>query len=167
MTNPGNKTLSAVAATSVAAVGAALVSQHQFGMLPCPWCVLQRAIFLAIALVCVLALAARRGALRLGLSILAALLALSGIAASLWQHFVAAQDAFSCDLSLAEKIISALRLDRLAPAMLAPQTTCADGAAKLLGIPYEFWSLALFAAIAVALVTAVMAPLRRNASRLA
>ena len=39
------------------------------------------------------------------------LLALSGIAAALWQHFVAAKSA-SCNLTLADKIISGLRLDR-------------------------------------------------------
>ena len=40
-----------IAGFSVAAVAAALVTQHGFDMQPCPWCVLQRLIFLAIALV--------------------------------------------------------------------------------------------------------------------
>ena len=34
----------------VAAVGAALITQHGLDMQPCPWCVLQRVIFLGIAL---------------------------------------------------------------------------------------------------------------------
>ncbi len=42
--------LAGVAAAGVAAVGAALVTQHVYGMQPCPWCVLQRAIFLAISI---------------------------------------------------------------------------------------------------------------------
>jgi hypothetical protein len=39
----------AIALVALAAVGAALVSQHRFGMEPCPWCVLQRLIFVGIA----------------------------------------------------------------------------------------------------------------------
>lgn len=39
-----------IAGASLAAIGAALVSQHVFDMQPCPWCVLQRAVFAAMAL---------------------------------------------------------------------------------------------------------------------
>ena len=42
--------LGAGAFASLAALGAALVSQHVFGMDPCPWCVLQRLIFAVIAI---------------------------------------------------------------------------------------------------------------------
>ena len=42
-----------IAGASLAAIGAALVSQHVFDMQPCPWCVLQRAVFAALALVAV------------------------------------------------------------------------------------------------------------------
>ena len=38
-----------VAGVALAGVGAALVSQHVFDMQPCPWCVLQRLIFVVIA----------------------------------------------------------------------------------------------------------------------
>jgi disulfide bond formation protein DsbB len=59
--------LLAIAALSVAGVAAALVSQHVFDMPPCPWCVLQRAVYLAIAALCLIGAAlpvplARRGA---------------------------------------------------------------------------------------------------------
>ena len=40
--------LAATAAISVAAVGGALVSQHVYDIMPCPWCVLQRLIFVLI-----------------------------------------------------------------------------------------------------------------------
>jgi disulfide bond formation protein DsbB len=39
----------AAAALSLGVVAAALVTQHVLGMLPCPWCVLQRLIFVVIA----------------------------------------------------------------------------------------------------------------------
>jgi disulfide bond formation protein DsbB len=154
-----------IAMSCVSAVAAALVSQHYFDMPPCPWCVLQRAIFLMIAFVCVLALIGRRQMLRLGFCALALLLSMSGIAAALWQHFGAATS-FSCGLSLAEKIISGFGLDRLAPALMAPQTSCADGAVDLLGVPYEFWSLALYLVITGALSMMVVVLLRPSANRI-
>ena len=77
--------LVAGAVIGIAAVGAALVSQHVFGMEPCPWCILQRLIFLAIALACLIGLAVRQFG-----AALVMLLSLCGIAAALWQHFKAA-----------------------------------------------------------------------------
>jgi protein dithiol:quinone oxidoreductase len=145
----------------VTAVGAALVSQHVFDMQPCPWCVLQRVIFLAIALACLLGLA-WRGLFgrRVGAS-LAMLLALCGIAAALWQHFQAAASA-SCNLTFADKIVSRwLGLDQLLPNVFEPRASCADAAVSLLGVPYDFWSLALFALIALALTRVLLDRRRR------
>jgi len=141
-----------VALACLAAVGAALVSQHRYDMQPCPWCVLQRVIFLAIAAVCVLGLLWRGAAGRVLAGALGLLLALSGIAAALWQHFQAAASA-SCNLTLADKIVSGwLGLDSLLPDVFAARASCADAAADLLGIPYDFWSLALFVLLAIALL---------------
>jgi disulfide bond formation protein DsbB len=52
-------------------VGGALVSQHVFDMQPCPWCVLQRLIFVAIALVCLVGAAIPVLAGRVGAAALA------------------------------------------------------------------------------------------------
>ena len=128
-----------IAALSLGAVGLALATQHLLGMEPCPWCILQRLIFVAIALAALLGLVLGRwfaGGLVLALS-------LAGIAAALWQHFVAAASD-SCNLTLAEKIISGLGLDGSLPEIFQPRASCADAAVKLLGLPYEFWSLGLF-----------------------
>ena len=139
---------SGIALVCVAAVGAALVSQHVFNMQPCPWCALQRLILLAIAAVCLLAGAVGRSGRRIGVAV-ALLLALSGVAAALWQHFKAAASV-SCNLTLADKILSSLQLDRLLPGVFEPRASCADAAVNLLGVPYDFWSLALFVLVALA-----------------
>ena len=128
-----------IAGLSLGAVGIALVTQHLMGMEPCPWCILQRLIFVAIALAALLGLLL--GRVLAGLLVLA--LSACGIAAALWQHFVAAASD-SCNLTLAEKIISGLGLDGSLPEIFQPRASCADAAVKLLGVPYEFWSLALF-----------------------
>ena len=65
------------------------------------------------------------------------------MAAALWQHFVAAVSS-SCNLTLADRIVSGLRLDGLLPEVFEARASCADATVQLLGLPYEFWSLGLF-----------------------
>ncbi len=133
----------AAAVVPPAAVAVALVTQHVFGMQPCPWCVLQRLIFVSIALAALAALLMRSALVRRALAAVMAVLAASGIAAALWQHFVAAQSA-SCNLTLADRIVGATGLDAALPQVFAAYASCADAAATLLGVPYEFYSLTLF-----------------------
>jgi protein dithiol:quinone oxidoreductase len=132
-----------VVALSLGGVAAALWTQHALGMEPCPWCVLQRLIFVLIALVALPGVAWRRAVVQQTAAGLVLALGLSGIAAALWQHLVAAASD-SCKRTLAEKIISGLGLDGSLPEVFQPRASCADAAVKLLGLPYEFWSLMLF-----------------------
>ncbi len=132
----------------LAAVGAALVSQHVFDMQPCAWCVLQRVVFLAVAGVSLPALLLRGARARRVLGTTGLLLAGAGMAAALWQHFVSAASA-SCKLTLADRIVGGLGLDGLWPEVFAAYASCADAAVKLLGVSYEFYSLALFALLAL------------------
>jgi disulfide bond formation protein DsbB len=132
-----------VVVLSLGAVAAALWTQHALGMEPCPWCVLQRLIFVVMALVALPGLVWRRAFVQQVAALLVLGLGLSGIAAALWQHFVAAASD-SCKLTLAERIISGLGLDGSLPEIFQPRASCADAAVKLLGLPYEFWSLMLF-----------------------
>lgn len=141
-----DRRLGAIAIACLVAVGAALVSQHRFGMQPCPWCILQRVIFLAIAAACVIGLVWRSASGRALAGALAFVLALAGVAAALWQHFYAAVSA-SCNQTLADKIVNGLGLDALVPDVFAARASCADSAVILFGISYELWSLALFALI--------------------
>jgi protein dithiol:quinone oxidoreductase len=140
---PG-RLLPVIALLAVAAVGAALVSQHVFRMEPCPWCILQRVIFLAIAIVCGVGFFAPRAA---GVGV--AVLALCGVAAALWQHFQAAASS-SCAMTLADRVVGAMKLDSLWPDVFLARASCAEAAASLLGVPYDFWSLALFVLLGAA-----------------
>ena len=135
----------------IAALGAAWVSQHLFGMQPCPWCVLQRAIFGLMALQSLAAwwLLKRPWALT-AMSLTGLVTALGGAKAAHWQHFVATQQ--SCVMTLADHIISFLALDALWPSMFSATASCAEAAVDLFGLPYEFWSLGLFLLLAAAWV---------------
>ena len=130
----------------LAAVAVALVTQHLFDMQPCPWCVLQRVVFVAIALAALPGLLVNKAAVRRASAAAVLTLSLSGAAAALWQHFVAASSV-SCKLTLADRIVGGLGLDGLAPQVFAAYASCADAAVKMAGISYEFYSLALFIAL--------------------
>ncbi|MBN8486301.1 MAG: disulfide bond formation protein B [Burkholderiales bacterium] len=135
-----------------ASVGLALLSQYRFDMPPCPWCSLQRLIFLLLGAVALLG--AVVAPLRKPLAALGVLLAASGAAAALWQHFVAAASA-SCNMTLADRILESLGLLDWAPEVFMPMASCADAAVNLLGVPYAFWSLALFALAGLACLAAL------------
>ena len=135
--------LLAIAGLSLGAVAVALWTQYALGMEPCPWCVLQRLVFVAIALAALPALVWRRGIVQWLSALLILGLSLAGVAAALWQHFVAAVSS-SCNMTLADRIVSGLRLDALLPDVFQARASCADAAVRLWGLPYEAWSLILF-----------------------
>jgi disulfide bond formation protein DsbB len=151
-----------IAAAALVAVAAALVSQYVFYMQPCPWCVLQRLLFVAIALAGTVGIFVSGRAGRILSGALVSAFALLGVAAAAWQHWVAAK-ASSCSIkkTLAEKIVSdTLHLNQLLPSVFAPQASCGEAAADLLRIPYEFWSLGLFAALGFAAIRYMLAPIQ-------
>ncbi len=150
-----------VALMCLVPVGLALFSQHMLGHEPCPWCVLQRVVFVAMALVALVSTQLRRTfAQRLALMALM-VLAGCGMAAALWQHFVAAATQ-TCNLTLADKIIHALLLDTYLPEVFEPRASCADAKFYFLGLPYEMWSLGLYALMALGSVRVMWVGLRQG-----
>lgn len=162
MSHNANRRLAllAIALASLAAVGAALFTQYAWDLQPCPWCVLQRAIF------CLLALVALLGALLPALlqplfALLSLLAAALGLAAATWQHLVAAEQE-SCAMTLADRIMGASGLDARWPEVFMATAACADKP-RLFGLPYEYWSgtlFALLAAVALWLLVKRKAPQR-------
>ena len=142
------------AALAFGAVGIALVSQHVFDMQPCPWCVLQRLLFLAIGAFALLGVALRRGTAGPMVAAVAGLaLAIGGIAATLWQQ--RAEASASCNLTLADRIVGATQLDRLLPSVFEARASCAEAAVNLLGMPYWRWSALCFVGCAILMVAAL------------
>lgn len=140
--------LGTIAAVAAGSVAAALYAQHRLGMQPCPWCILQRVILCVIALLATLGVALPALGQRLVSWSLVAL-SLSGAAAALYQNLVAAKSA-SCDLTLADRIVSGLGLDAWLPNVFEVRASCAEAAVSVLGVPFELWSLMLFALVAAA-----------------
>ena len=142
-----------IAFLSFAALGVALVSQHVFNMPPCAWCVLQRLIYLVIGLIALIG-ASVNALARLGAA-LTGILSLSGMAAAWYQYDVAAH-MFSCDLTFADRFMSASGLDGSIPWVFGIFASCMDATVEVLGIEYALWSLALFAIILITSLTAAV-----------
>lgn len=133
----------AIAVIAWGAVAAALISQHRFGMQPCPWCIVQRLAYLLVGLLAILSLAATQTSLRARAPLfVAAIAAVSGFAAAMYQHFVAAESS-SCAFTAADKFVMATGLDELLPSVFKATAACDQANAPLLGIPYSLWSAAL------------------------
>ena len=142
----------------LAAVAAALLSQYRYDMQPCPWCVLQRLVFVAIALAALPGLLVKQAGVRRASAAGVLTLSLCGAAAALWQHFVAASSV-SCNMTLADRIVGGLGLDELAPQVFAAYASCAEAAVKIAGVPYEFFSLTLFIVLGLAAIAVWRQPL--------
>jgi disulfide bond formation protein DsbB len=149
-----------VAVAAIAAVAAALVSQHVFKMMPCPWCVFQRLLFLLVALFAILG-AFTGGLVRRGGIVLALASGVAGIAAALWQQLHAVNE-FSCNQTLADQIIGALHLDSTFPNVFMAFASCSEANVKLLGIPYGAWAGVLFAILGYVLLWTLRFDLRRG-----
>jgi len=155
-----DRLLAFAAIASLGAVAIALVSQHVFDMQPCAWCVLQRLIYLAVAVFALLGLSLRRIAAAQKLCAgVVAVLALAGVATAVYQHNVASH-LMSCAQTFADRFMTASGLDEALPSVFGIYATCADAAVDLLGVRYEIWSLLLFAVLAMAGIAALL--LRRR-----
>lgn len=145
-----SRVLAFSALVSIAGVAAALVAQYQFDVKPCPWCVMQRGIFILIAVVSALGWILQRiGFARVLALLLTALLGVAGLVSAGYQHEVASKLA-SCDMTFADRVLGALDLEARFPSVFMVTASCSEASAyTLLGLPYEIWSGALFTLIAL------------------
>jgi disulfide bond formation protein DsbB len=150
--------LAIVGVLALGSVGLAALAQYAFDMQPCPWCVLQRFIYIVVGVLALIGAVLSNTPRRVAIG-LALLGALSGIASALWQQLAAVNEN-SCDLSLAERITTALHLDRLLPQLFIAYASCADAAVSVLHIPFAVWSCAMYVILALLLAWTLRATLR-------
>ena len=150
--------LVAIGLISLAAVGLAAIAQYAFDMQPCPWCVLQRFIYIVVGVLALVAAALPGLGRRLFIG-LALLGSLCGLASALWQQLHAVNEA-SCAMTLADRIMTGLHLDSLLPQLFTAYASCADAAVSVLGIPFAVWSCLLYAILALLLVWSLRVSLR-------
>jgi len=153
------RVLAGCALFCAAALAIGVVLQHVFDMQPCSWCVLQRLVFLAIGVACAIGAAVRARGPRLVVILGADALSAAGLAAALYQQFVASQSA-SCATSFADRVVMSLSLHELAPWMFMPNAPCNEANVPLLGVPFAIWSAMAFMLLGTAIAVALLATLR-------
>jgi len=146
--------LTAIAFLAFSALGAALVSQHVFDMQPCAWCVLQRVIYIVILMFALIGLI-MPALMKPALGFIT-LTGATGAGVAVYQVTVAS-NSLSCDLTLADRIISGSGLDAAAPWLFGVYASCFDAAVDLLGVEYAIWSLILFVVLALAALMTLVA----------
>lgn len=154
--------LAAIGVLALGAVGLAALAQYAFDMQPCPWCVFQRLVYIVVGVLALLAAVLSNTPRRIVI-VLAFLGTLAGIASALWQQLRAVNEN-SCDLSLAERIISKLQLDSLLPQLFEARTSCADAAVSVLHVPFAVWSCAMFGVLALLLAWTFRASMKSTRS---
>lgn len=142
----------AIFAACAGLVAFGLYLQHSQGLEPCPLCVLQRVIFLAIAAVALAMtlFGVRRPAARIGAGLAVALLALAGAgvaARQSWlQHFPPPIQECGADFYF---LLDTTPLAQLLPALFSGTGDCSRRDWLFLHLSIAEWALAFFITIAI------------------
>ncbi|WP_295994233.1 disulfide bond formation protein B [Rugamonas sp.] len=147
--------LLSVAAACIAAFGAALYLQHAMDMLPCPLCVIQRYLFLAIAVFCLIG---AYGMPKTGAA-LALLAAIGGLGTAGRHLWVLGHPGLSCGIDPMETILNRVPTATYLPFLFRADGMCEDALAPVLGLSVPQWSFVCYGLCALVLAWALV---RRN-----
>lgn len=134
--------LLAAAFICLALLGAGLYLQHVENMQPCPWCVIQRYAFAAVALICIVTAFLPR-ADRIGAG-LGALAAVAGSSAAGWHLWVRAHPGVSCGIDPLETSLNTIPTAKLLPFLFQADGLCTTDYAPILGLSIPQWSFGWF-----------------------
>lgn len=137
----------------LALLAEALILQHLKGQAPCPLCVLQRAGFLLVALIALVAAIhqpRRRGAAGYGAAL--ALAALAGLGVAIRHVWVLYHPKFGCGIDRLEQFVNDLPTARLLPWLLHASGECAARHESILGLQVPEWSLIWFSLLFLAAI---------------
>jgi protein dithiol:quinone oxidoreductase len=142
-------TLRAIGAGSLALVVGALWIQLAWHEDPCPLCIIQRYLFLLVAVFALAASAIERRATPLRL--LALVCALAGAAVAVRHIYVQAHPGFSCGFDALQPVVDSLPPAHWLPLVFKVGGLCETLYPPILGLSLPMWALAGFIAIAAAI----------------
>ncbi len=129
----------------IALLAEALILQHLKGQAPCPLCVLQRAGFVLIALIAlVAAIHQPRRRAAAGYSAALALAALAGMGIAMRHVWVLYHPKFGCGIDALEQFVNELPTAKLLPWLFHASGECAAPQEPILGLQVPEWSLIWF-----------------------
>ena len=141
--------LLSIAFCCIALLAAAMYIQHILDMLPCPLCVIQRYLFLAIALACLIGAASNKPKPGAGLGLLGAL---GGLGVAGKHLYVLAHPGLSCGIDPLETSLNTIFTARTMPFIFKADGLCEDASAPFFGLSIPQWSFIWFALFALALI---------------
>src|SRR5450830_737539 len=154
--------LLSVAVFCVALLGVALYLQIVEEMAPCPLCIIQRYLFLAIALICVIFAFLPASTTKTGAG-LGALVALGGVGTACWHLWVQAHPGTACVIDPLETTLNTIPTAKLLPTLFMADGLCSVHY-PFLGLAIPQWSLICFVLITLVLAHhALKAGARRSA----
>lgn len=142
-------------ATLVACIGIlgyAVYLQFWKGLDPCPWCIVQRVGFIAVALVALLAALQRPWSTGIRVwSLLGAAAAFAGAGSAVYHLWLQSDPkrAAACAGSALERLLDASRIGDWVPPLLQYGGTCEAKPWTLVGLSVPQWSLVCFVALAL------------------
>jgi disulfide bond formation protein DsbB len=134
---------------SFALVGVAVYLQHAHDMLPCPLCVIQRYLFLAIGIAALAGVLS--GKLRAGAGV-ALLAALGGLGVVGKHLYVLANPGFSCGIDPMETMLNKFPTATLLPWLFEADGLCENATDGLFGLSIPQWSAVWFVLLTLALI---------------
>ena len=147
--NQSRPLLLSIAAACIALLGVAMVLQHVMDMLPCPLCVIQRYLFLGIALACLLGVFSGQQKMGAGLGLLGAL---GGMGVAGKHLYVLANPGLSCGIDPLQTSLNKIFTAEYLPFMFQADGLCEDALAPLFGLSIPQWSFLWFALLGIALI---------------
>ena len=157
--------LTLIFSLSVGSLLAALLAQHIFDMYPCAWCVLQRLILVIIAALALLGIIGFKVRWFRRLMFLLTMLASAAGVWAAWHQMTVAAKLFSCDQTLADRLISSSGFDASLPWLFGIYATCMDASVSVLGLDFAAWALILFAVLLLAALAGVWSSYRSRRNR--
>lgn len=145
--------LLAIAATCAALVGYALYLQHTLYMDPCPLCIIQRYLFIAVGIFALVGASMKNplpGAL---LALASAIGGLGVVARHLW---VLAHPGMSCGIDPLQTSLNTLPTATMMPWLFAANGLCGDVGDPVLGLQVPQWAAIWFVILAAALAALVI-----------
>jgi protein dithiol:quinone oxidoreductase len=138
----------------VAILGFGLYLQHVDHLDPCPWCVVQRLLFIAVGLISLVAALHRPGPLMATFyAMLGAATALGGAVAAGYHIYLQADEsrANACAGSAVERFLDQTDIGSWIPPLLQYDGPCTLAPWSFIGLSIPEWSLICFIALGVAL----------------
>lgn len=141
--------LYAISSICFALIAVALYLQHIQQMQPCPLCVIQRYMFLAVGVASLVS--AISGKIREG-TVLALMAALGGLYAVGKHLYVIANPGFSCGIDPMETFLNKIPTAEYLPWLFRADGLCAGATDSVMGLAIPQWSAIWFVVLSVLLV---------------